>query len=132
MRNCELLWEYYKICDALGDFCGFADVDEVLAEGKDVTFRHNIYLDVYLDILGCMSKCDASYVHCMKTNPFACNGQRLGNKCHFLRSAALLVTCVSSRMAPQRVQQLVLMQILIRHRCHHYHISLINSVSQVK
>ena len=26
MRNCELLWEYYKICDALGDFCGFADV----------------------------------------------------------------------------------------------------------
>ena len=27
MRNCELLWEYYKICDALGDFCGFADAD---------------------------------------------------------------------------------------------------------
>ena len=26
VRNCELLWEYYKICDALGDFCGFADV----------------------------------------------------------------------------------------------------------
>ena len=25
VRNCELLWEYYKICDALGDFCGFAD-----------------------------------------------------------------------------------------------------------
>ena len=25
MTNCELLWEYYKICDALGDFCGFAD-----------------------------------------------------------------------------------------------------------
>ena len=25
MRHCELLWEYYKICDALGDFCGFAD-----------------------------------------------------------------------------------------------------------
>ena len=25
VRNCELLWEYYKICDALGDFCGFAN-----------------------------------------------------------------------------------------------------------
>ena len=25
MRNCELLWEYYKICDALGDFCEFAN-----------------------------------------------------------------------------------------------------------
>ena len=30
MRNCELLWEYYKICDVLGDFCGFADVVSVL------------------------------------------------------------------------------------------------------
>ena len=48
VTNCELLWEYYKICDALGDFCGFADDHDSAFTAFDVwcaglssdTFNH--------------------------------------------------------------------------------------------
>ena len=48
-------------------------LDEVVAEGKDVTFKRNVYVDVYADILGLMSKCDTSPIHCAKTK--ACRVQ---------------------------------------------------------
>ncbi|KAI6094430.1 hypothetical protein F5141DRAFT_1069607 [Pisolithus sp. B1] len=31
-------------------------LDEVIAEGKDITFKHDVYVDVYADILSLMSK----------------------------------------------------------------------------
>ncbi|KIK19635.1 hypothetical protein PISMIDRAFT_107234, partial [Pisolithus microcarpus 441] len=48
-------------------------LDEVIVEGKDVTFKHDVYVDVYADILGLMSKCHTSSIHCAKTK--ACHVQ---------------------------------------------------------
>ncbi|KAI5986738.1 hypothetical protein EDC04DRAFT_2614983 [Pisolithus marmoratus] len=48
-------------------------LDEVVAEGKEVTFKCNIYVDVYADVLGLMAKCDTAPVHCAKTK--ACHVQ---------------------------------------------------------
>ena len=42
-------------------------LDEMVVEGKEVTFRHDIYADVYVDILGLMVKCDTAPVHRAKT-----------------------------------------------------------------
>ncbi|KAI6099574.1 hypothetical protein EV401DRAFT_1894757 [Pisolithus croceorrhizus] len=48
-------------------------LDEVIAEGKDITFKHDVYVDVYADILSLMSKCDMFLIHCAKTK--ACHVQ---------------------------------------------------------
>ena len=53
-------------------------LDEVLAEGKDVAFKRDIYSDVYLDILGLMSKCDTSDVHCIKTRLLRAQWAKIG------------------------------------------------------
>ncbi|KAI6038073.1 hypothetical protein EDC04DRAFT_2604353 [Pisolithus marmoratus] len=42
-------------------------LDEMVVEGKEVTFKHDIYADVYIDLLGLMAKCDTVPVHCAKT-----------------------------------------------------------------
>ena len=39
----------------------------MVVEGKEVTFRRDIYADVYVDILGLMVKCDTAPVHRAKT-----------------------------------------------------------------
>ncbi|KAI5981993.1 hypothetical protein EDC04DRAFT_2616986 [Pisolithus marmoratus] len=38
-------------------------LDEVVAKGKEVTFKHDIYADVYADVLGLMAKCGTAPVH---------------------------------------------------------------------
>jgi len=38
----------------------------MVAEGKDVTFKRGVYVDIYVDILGLMAKCDTAPVHCAK------------------------------------------------------------------
>ena len=51
MRNCELLWEYYKICDALGDFCGFAD-GMWMTRKKKKKLTHGVELALDVDGVG--------------------------------------------------------------------------------
>ncbi|KAI5985843.1 hypothetical protein EDD15DRAFT_2200383 [Pisolithus albus] len=48
-------------------------LDEIVAEGKEVTFKRDIYADVYADVLGLMAKCDMAPVHHAKTK--ACRVQ---------------------------------------------------------
>ncbi|KAI5983249.1 hypothetical protein EDD15DRAFT_2376648 [Pisolithus albus] len=48
-------------------------LDEVVAEGKEVAFKCDVYADVYADILGLMAKCDTAAVHRSKTK--ACRVQ---------------------------------------------------------
>ncbi|KAI6030144.1 hypothetical protein EDC04DRAFT_2898662 [Pisolithus marmoratus] len=38
-------------------------LDEVVAKGKEVTFKCDVYADVYADILSLMAKCDMAPVH---------------------------------------------------------------------
>ena len=47
-------------------------LDEVVTEGKEVTFKHDVYVDVYVDLLGLMAKCNTSPVHCAKTKIGRC------------------------------------------------------------
>ena len=42
-------------------------LDEVVSEGKEVTFKHDVYSDIYINILGLMAKCDMAPIHCAKT-----------------------------------------------------------------
>ncbi|KAL4072387.1 hypothetical protein V8B97DRAFT_2023551 [Scleroderma yunnanense] len=41
-------------------------LDEVVSEGKDLPFKQNVYMDVYVDLLRLMDKCNVSPVHCTK------------------------------------------------------------------
>ena len=47
-------------------------------EGKEVTFKHDVYLDVYVDVLGLMAKCDTSPVHCAKTKALQVQWAKIG------------------------------------------------------
>ncbi|KAI6107694.1 hypothetical protein EDD17DRAFT_1759780 [Pisolithus thermaeus] len=38
-------------------------LDEMVMEGKEVTFKHDVYADVYIDLSGLMAKCDTAPVH---------------------------------------------------------------------
>ncbi|KAI6008523.1 hypothetical protein EDC04DRAFT_2610924 [Pisolithus marmoratus] len=42
-------------------------LDEMVVEGKEVTFKCDIYVDVYIDLLGLMAKCDTAPVRHAKT-----------------------------------------------------------------
>ncbi|KAL4068426.1 hypothetical protein V8B97DRAFT_1873316, partial [Scleroderma yunnanense] len=42
-------------------------LDEVVVEGKDVSVKQDVYMDVYVDLLELMAKCDTSSVHHTKT-----------------------------------------------------------------
>ncbi|KAI6008023.1 hypothetical protein EDC04DRAFT_2907381 [Pisolithus marmoratus] len=42
-------------------------LDEMVMEGREVTFKCDVYADVYIDLLGLMVKCDTAPVHCAKT-----------------------------------------------------------------
>ena len=53
-------------------------LDEVVAEGKEVAFEHNIYADVYTDILSLMAKCDTSPVHRAKTKTLCVQWAKIG------------------------------------------------------
>lgn len=60
--------------------CGQIKValDEVVVEGKEVTFKCDIYADIYTDILGLMAKCDMSPVHCAKTKTLHVQWAKVG------------------------------------------------------
>lgn len=53
-------------------------LDEVVAEGKEVAFKRDIYADVYTDILGLMAKCDTSPVHRAKTKTLRVQWAKIG------------------------------------------------------
>ncbi|KAI6042109.1 hypothetical protein EDC04DRAFT_2892227 [Pisolithus marmoratus] len=53
-------------------------LDKVIAEGKDVTFKRDIYVDIYVDILGLMSKCNMSPIHCAKTKACCVQWAKIG------------------------------------------------------
>ncbi|KAN0074463.1 hypothetical protein V8E55_011875 [Tylopilus felleus] len=42
-------------------------LDEVVVEGKEVTFKQDVYANIYVDIMGLMVKCDTSPIHRTKT-----------------------------------------------------------------
>ena len=41
-------------------------LDEMVAEGKEVTFKWDVDVDIYSNILGLMAKCDMAAIHCAK------------------------------------------------------------------
>ena len=53
-------------------------LDEMVVEGKEVTFRHDIYADVYVDILGLMAKCDTAPVHRAKMKACCVEWAKIG------------------------------------------------------
>ena len=53
-------------------------LDEVVAEGKEVAFKHDIYADIYTDILGLMAKCDTSPIHRAKTKTLRVQWAKIG------------------------------------------------------
>ena len=59
-------------------------LDEMLAEGKDVAFRRDVYSDIYADILGLMAKCDTSDVHRRKTKSLHIQWAKLGRYVFYL------------------------------------------------
>ncbi|KAF8548589.1 hypothetical protein OG21DRAFT_1526392 [Imleria badia] len=53
-------------------------LDEIMVKGKDVSFKRDVYMDVYVGILGLMSKCDTSPVHCAKIIAFHVQWAKIG------------------------------------------------------
>ncbi|KAI6009259.1 hypothetical protein BKA83DRAFT_43855, partial [Pisolithus microcarpus] len=45
----------------------FFALDEMVMEGKEVSFKHDVYADVYIDLLRLMAECDTAPIHCAKT-----------------------------------------------------------------
>ncbi|KAI6154397.1 hypothetical protein EDD17DRAFT_1512916 [Pisolithus thermaeus] len=60
-------------------------LDEVIAEGKDITFKHDVYVDVYADILSLMSKCDMFLIHCANTKACHVQWAKIGRQ-HAIRN----------------------------------------------
>ncbi|KIM56134.1 hypothetical protein SCLCIDRAFT_133274 [Scleroderma citrinum Foug A] len=56
--------------------------DEIVAEGEEVTFKCNVYMDIYVDILGLMAKCDTSPVHRAKTKALHVQWVKIGRYVH--------------------------------------------------
>ncbi|KAI5985789.1 hypothetical protein EDD15DRAFT_2200484 [Pisolithus albus] len=54
-------------------------LDEVVAEGKEVTFKRNVYANVYADILGLMAKCDTAAVHHSKMKACRVQWAKIGS-----------------------------------------------------
>ena len=50
----------------------------MVVEGKEVTFRRDVYMDVYVDLLGLMAKCDTAPVHCAKTKALRVEWAKIG------------------------------------------------------
>ena len=42
-------------------------LDEVAMKVKEVAFKHDIYADIYIHILGLMAKCNMNPIQCTKT-----------------------------------------------------------------
>jgi len=48
-------------------------------EGKEVMFRCDVYVDIYVDLLiGLMSKCDTVPIHCAKTKALRVEWVKIG------------------------------------------------------
>ncbi|KAF8835704.1 hypothetical protein BDN67DRAFT_984450 [Paxillus ammoniavirescens] len=54
-------------------------LDEVAAKGKEVTFKRDIYTDVYVDIISLMTKCDTAPVHHAKTKALRVQWAKIGS-----------------------------------------------------
>ncbi|KAI6000082.1 hypothetical protein EDD15DRAFT_2362646 [Pisolithus albus] len=70
-------------------------LDEVVAEGKEVAFKRDVYADVYADILGLMAKCDMAAVHRSKTKACCVQWAKIG-RCvyyfsHFFAGLKIIV-----------------------------------------
>lgn len=74
-------------------------LDEI-ADGKEVTFKRDIYSDVYIDILGLMAKCDTSTVHRAKTKALRVQWAKIGRYV-----LLLLNTCQTWYMKCNLVQE---------------------------
>lgn len=47
-------------------------------EGKEVTFKRDVYADIYGDILGLMEKCDTNPIHRAKTKMLRVQWAKIG------------------------------------------------------
>ncbi|KAF9228179.1 hypothetical protein BS17DRAFT_813129 [Gyrodon lividus] len=52
-------------------------LDEMAAEGKEVTFKRDVYSDVYVNIISLMTKCDTVPVHRAKTKALCVQGVKI-------------------------------------------------------
>ncbi|KAI6039189.1 hypothetical protein EDC04DRAFT_3141040 [Pisolithus marmoratus] len=53
-------------------------LDKMVVEGKEVTFKRDIYADIYADLLGLMAKCDTVPIHCAKTKALCVEWAKVG------------------------------------------------------
>ncbi|KAF9227895.1 hypothetical protein BS17DRAFT_813771 [Gyrodon lividus] len=53
-------------------------LDEMAAEGKEVTFKRDVYSNVYVDIISLMTKCDTVPVHHAKTKALRVQWAKIG------------------------------------------------------
>ncbi|KAL4071213.1 hypothetical protein V8B97DRAFT_2024095 [Scleroderma yunnanense] len=53
-------------------------LDEMVVEGKEVMFKHDIYVDVYVDVLSLIVKCDTAPIHCAKTKALHVQWVKIG------------------------------------------------------
>ncbi|KAI6040681.1 hypothetical protein EDC04DRAFT_3140176 [Pisolithus marmoratus] len=53
-------------------------LDEMVMEGKEVTFKHDVYADVYADLLGLMAKCDTVPIHHAKMKALCVEWVKVG------------------------------------------------------
>ncbi|KAF8558083.1 hypothetical protein OG21DRAFT_1519960 [Imleria badia] len=53
-------------------------LNEIAAESKDISFKCDVYADVYINILGLMSKCNTSPIHCAKTKTLRIQWVKIG------------------------------------------------------
>ena len=69
-------------------------LDEVVAEGKEVTFKWDIYMDIYSNILGLMAKCDMAAIHCAKTKMLQVQWAKIGRYVSWSLCSTMLLRCI--------------------------------------
>lgn len=62
----------------------------MVVEGKEVMFRPDVYADVYIDLIGLMSKCDTAPIHRAKTKALCVEWAKIGMWVNYL--PAFIVT----------------------------------------
>jgi len=53
-------------------------LDEMVAKGEEVTFKQDVYVDIYSNILGLMAKCNTAAIHHAKMKTLRVQWAKIG------------------------------------------------------
>ena len=59
-------------------------------EGREVTFKRDVYADIYVDVLGLIAKCDTTPVDRAKTKALHVQWAKIGRYMHYSFCAHLI------------------------------------------